>query len=154
MGVVMFYQLKSSGAEQTLRPLMERALGQGWRVMIRTPDAAQRARLDERLWLYPEDGFLPHGLEGGPNDGEQPVLIAAGAIANNAKGLILLDGADASLDEANGLERVWILFDGNDPGQLDKARKDWKRITEAGLTAQYWSEESGRWEKKAEKTGS
>lgn len=151
MGIVMFYHLIQSGPEQTARLLMGRALGQGWRIMIRSPMADHLNRLDERLWLHPDDGFLPHGQEGGAHDADQIVLLGQGPVTNGAKGLILLDGAVASVDEAKALERVWLIFDGNDPGQLSSARADWKRLTEAGLPAQYWSEESGRWEKKAEK---
>ena len=33
---------------------------------------------------------------------------------------------------------------------LDAARGQWRALTGAGCKAQYWSEESGRWEKKAE----
>ncbi|MEM7720517.1 MAG: DNA polymerase III subunit chi, partial [Pseudomonadota bacterium] len=30
------------------------------------------------------------------------------------------------------------------------ARTQWRSLTEAGITAQYWAEEAGRWVKKAE----
>lgn len=151
MGIVMFYHLTRSGSEQTLRLLLDRALGQGWRIMIRSGEAAQLNRLDERLWLHPEDGFVPHGIEGGPHDADQPVLLGQGPVRNGARGLMLLDGADTTLDEARDLERVWVIFDGADLDRLGAARALWKRVTDAGLAAQYWSEESGRWEKKAEK---
>jgi DNA polymerase-3 subunit chi len=49
------------------------------------------------------------------------------------------------------LERVSILFDGNDDTALARAREQWKALTEAGCSAQYWSQESGHWEKKAER---
>ena len=52
--------------------------------------------------------------------------------------------------EVGTLARVCVLFDGNDPMALDVARGQWKALTGAGATAQYWSEESGKWEKKAE----
>lgn len=151
MGIVMFYHLTRSGSEQTLRLLLDRALGQGWRIMIRSGEAAQLNRLDERLWLHPEDGFVPHGIEGGPHDADQPVLLGQGPVRNGARGLMLLDGADTTMDEARDLERVWVIFDGADLDRLGAARALWKRVTDAGLAAQYWSEESGRWEKKAEK---
>jgi DNA polymerase-3 subunit chi len=48
------------------------------------------------------------------------------------------------------MERVWVLFDGNDAARLQAARQQWKATVGAGHAAQYWSEESGRWEKKAE----
>lgn len=151
MGVVMFYQLSRSGAEQTVRTLLDRAMGQGWRIMIRSTDAAALNRLDERLWLHPEDGFLPHGREGSSADADQPVLLGMGAITNGAKGLMLLDQAEASETEARDLERVWVIFDGANEDQLISARRYWKHITDLGLAAQYWSEDSGRWEKRAEK---
>jgi DNA polymerase-3 subunit chi len=33
---------------------------------------------------------------------------------------------------------------------MQQARRQWKTLTEAGCAAQYWSEESGRWQKKAD----
>jgi DNA polymerase-3 subunit chi len=48
------------------------------------------------------------------------------------------------------LERVCILFDGNDGRAVEGARAQWRALTGAGCAAQYWSEASGRWEKKAE----
>lgn len=151
MGVVMFYHLTRSGVDETLGALLTRALGQGWRVMVRGTEAAALERLDAHLWQGPEDGFLPHGLQGGPHDADQPVLIGKGEIVNGAKGLFLIDGAEVTVAEASGLERVWLLFDGSDGAQLSAARVKWKALTDAGVPAQYWSEESGRWEKKVEK---
>jgi len=56
-------------------------------------------------------------------------------------------------EEISGLERAWILFDGHDDAAVQTARAQWKTLAEAGCAAQYWSEESGRWEKKAESGG-
>lgn len=151
MGVVMFYHLTQSSAEQTARTLLGRALAQGWRIMVRGTSAAGLDRLDARLWL-PEESFLPHGREGSPHDARQPVLLGQGAVPQGTKGLMLVDGADVNPAEAQSLERVWILFEAANPDQLTHARCQWKHLTAAGLPAQYWSEESGRWEKKAEKS--
>ena len=151
MGTVMFYHLTRSSVEETLMTILPRALSQGWRVMLRGTDPAALDRLDARLWLADDHPFLPHGLEGGPRDAHQPVLIGRGPITNGAQGLFLIDGAATTPDEARPLDRVWLLFDGGDGAQLADARAKWKSLTEAGLPAQYWSEESGRWEKKAER---
>ncbi|MEY4983191.1 MAG: hypothetical protein RIR62_1457 [Pseudomonadota bacterium] len=150
MGIVMFYHLTRSGVEETLAALLDRARGQGWRVMIRGTDRAALERIDLSLWSEPPESFLPHGMEGGPHDADQPVLLGTGAIANAAQGLFLIGGADVSLAEAQALERVWLLFDGGDPDALQAARGKWKALTGAGIPAQYWSEETGRWQKKAE----
>lgn len=150
MGMVMFYHLTQSSADQTARTVLGRALGQGWRIMVRGTDPAALDRLDAQLW-HPDDSFLPHAREGGPQDARQPVLLGLGAVPKDAHALMLVDGADVTKAEAEALERVWILFDGANPDQLAHARSQWKRLTAEGLAAQYWSEDSGRWEKKAEK---
>ncbi|OYU16845.1 MAG: DNA polymerase III subunit chi [Rhodobacteraceae bacterium PARR1] len=150
MGVAMFYHLTRSSPAETLAALLPRAVSQGWRVMIRSPDRAALARLDTALWTDPPDSFLPHGMEGGPHDADQPVLLGQGAAVNGAKGLFLLDGAEVSVAEVQPMERVWLLFDGGDGAAVQAARVKWKTLTAAGIAAQYWSEESGRWQKKAD----
>lgn len=150
MGAAFFYHLTRRPLEATLPMLLDKALGAGWRVAVRGTDAGRLDWLDQRLWLGPEEGFLPHGLAGGPHDADQPVLLTTGAAANTPDCVMSVDGADVSPDEVQALARVCILFDGNDDAALHHARGQWKTLTEAGCSAQYWSEESGRWEKKAE----
>ncbi|MGL6210578.1 MAG: DNA polymerase III subunit chi [Paracoccaceae bacterium] len=147
----MFYHLTRSGPAATLQVLLPRAMAAGWRVMIRGGDIAALEQLDQQLWLEPEDGFLPHGLQGGPYDADQPVLLGQGAAMNGAQAVVLIDGAEIAADEARGLERVWAIFDGADEDAVAQARGLWTRLVAGGVSAQYWSEETGRWEKKAEK---
>lgn len=151
MGAVYFYHLTRQPLEATLPMLLEKSLGAGWRVAVRGRDAARLAWLDERLWLGPEDGFLPHGIAGGPHDADQPVLLTTqSACPNGAVCVMAIDGAEVRAEEVQTLERVCILFDGNDDAAVQVARGQWKALTGAGCAAQYWSEASGRWEKKAE----
>lgn len=150
MGAVYFYQLSHGSVEDTLRTLIGRSLDQGWRVMLRSPDRAALERLDERLWLEPEDGFLPHGMEGGPQDAAQPVLLGQGPVANAAQAVLLFGGARVDLAEAAITERTCLLFEEDDQALVQAARAEWKSVAAAGLVAAYWSDVSGRWEKKAE----
>ena len=86
-----------------------------------------------------------------PADADQPVLLTVSPDAANAPNCVMsVHGADVAADEVAALDRVCVLFDGNDEAALNHARGQWKALKEAGASAQYWSEESGRWEKKAE----
>ena len=78
------------------------------------------------------------------------MLTTDAGLANGAACLMAVDGADVSADEVQALQRVCILFDGNDGDAVQVARGQWKALTEAGCAAQYWSQESGAWAKKAE----
>ncbi|SMX34514.1 DNA polymerase III subunit chi [Actibacterium lipolyticum] len=151
MGNALFYHLTRHPLEVTLPMLLEKSLAAGWRVAVRGTSDQRLKWLDERLWLGPEEGFLPHGVSGSGFDADQPILLTKEAeIPNAAACLMAVDGAEVTSEEVSALERVCILFDGNDEGAVNRARGQWKALTGAGVAAQYWSEETGRWAKKAE----
>ena len=150
MGTVNFYHLSRHRLDETVRMLVARALEQDWKVMLRGTDRAALERLDEVLWLEPEDGFLPHGMEGGPQDAGQPVLLGLGAALPGTRAVLLTGGAAVDPEEARAMERVWLLFEDADPAQVQAARAQWKAVVAAGLPAAYWADETGRWVKKAE----
>ncbi len=152
MAAVLFYHLSDSTVEQTVRNLLGRAVGQGWKVVVRGGDPARLDKLDHALWLGTDDDFLPHGRAGGPHDAAQPVLLTERQdMPAGAAGLMLLDGASFHAEEAAALERVWVLFEDTDHAVRDVARAQWKLIAETGIGAQYWVEDGGRWQKKMER---
>ena len=151
MSAAYFYHLTRRPLEVTLPSLLAKSLQAGWRVYVRGGDRERLKWLDEKLWLGSDDSFLPHGLEGGDHDADQPILLGASTIfANGAACLISIDGAKIDPSEVAANERVCVIFDGNDQDALGVARTQWKTLTDAGCSAQYWSEESGNWQKKAE----
>lgn len=148
MGAVYFYHLTGRTLESTLGALLPKALEAGWRVELRGRDPALLDQLDRQLWQG--DGFLPHGVSGGPHDAEQPVLLTTKPGGNTATCVMSVDGAEIAPDEITQLERACVLFDGASADAVEHARGQWRSLTEAGVTAQYWAEEDGRWVKKAE----
>lgn len=151
MGEVFFYHLTHSTLDATLRQLLEKSLAQGWRVLVRGRDPAVLAGLDAALWLGAADGFLPHGRAGGDHDAHQPVLLTTETAATGDRACVVaVDSASITPDEAAVLARAMIIFDGRDEAALAAARAQWKTLTSAGITAKYWSEQSGRWALKTE----
>jgi DNA polymerase III, chi subunit len=148
MGAVYFYHLTQGSLIDTLATLAEKSLAAGWRVEVRGRSEEMLRTLDQALWM--REGFLPHGMAGGPYDADQPVLFTTGAGGNAAACVMSVGGAELSAAEIAALDRACILFDGHDAEAMQHARMQWKTLTDAGTEAQYWSEESGRWEKKAE----
>lgn len=148
MGNALFYHLTRSPAESLLPVLIGKSLAAGWHVELRGTDPARMERLDLHLWQG--DGFLPHGLAGGPHDARQPVLLtlAGQDAANSPACLMALDGAEVATAECQALARTCIIFDGGDAAATARARDQWRVLTGAGVAAEYWSEESGRWERK------
>ncbi|XOY55848.1 MAG: DNA polymerase III subunit chi [Rhodobacterales bacterium] len=149
MGAVFFYELQGAPLETTLPMLLDKARGQGWRVLVRGTDPALLTQLDAALWQGPVDHFLPHGLAGGPHDADQPVLLGD-LPATDFACVMAVGGAAVTAEEAVQLARACILFDSADDAKA-QARLQWKTLTDAGIAAQYWAQEDGRWVKKAER---
>lgn len=149
MAAAWFYHLTRSPVETTLAMLLPKALGAGWRVAVCGTDRAALERLDAQLWNG--DGFLPHGLAGGPHDADQPILLTNAAdLPDGVTCVMAVDGAVIAPEDAAKLERVCLLFEGANDAAVEAARAQWKSLTDAGVPAVYWSEESGTWSKKAE----
>ena len=154
MGSALFYHLTRSTPETLLPVLIGKSHQAGWRVELRGPARDRMEHLDQRLWLG--DGFLPHGLAGGPHDARQPVLLTVApadgtemqGAANLPSCLLAEHGAGVRPGDCTALERTCILFDGNAPDALNRARQQWRDLTGAGVTADYWSEASGKWERR------
>ena len=149
MTEILFYHLTESKLEDALPGLLDRSVERGWRVVVQTVDEERRDKLDQHLWLYRDDSFLPHGTPDMAFAEEQPVLITSdGENLNGATVRFLVDGAEPP--EVSSYERVVFMFDGYDTAQLDNARANWKRLKGEGHTLTYWQQnDDGRWVKKA-----
>src|SRR5690606_37626714 len=146
MTEIWFYRLERHGPEQVLPELLEKTLARGWRALVRAVAAERIQRLDEWLWTYRDESFLPHGLAGEPQAGRQPILLTTEAEnPNAAQALFLMDGAE--LGEVEGYARCFVLFDGRDEAALVKARSQWSQAKSRGYACSYWRQAARGWEK-------
>ncbi len=147
-----FYRLERRRIDQALPDILEDALSHGLRAVVQAPSEERVEALNERLWTYADDSFLPHGAA---DDGEpqaQPIYLTAGEENPNGAALrVLIAGVDAApLARAAGgaHERVILLFDGQDEEMRAEARRQWTLLTAAGAAPSYWREgEDGGWRK-------
>jgi DNA polymerase III subunit chi len=146
---VNFYHLTRDKLETALPKLAARAWTQGLRAIIRAPDDARVQMLDQLLWTFEDDSFLPHGTARNGHADLQPIYITADLdVPNEARLLMLVD--NRLDDDLARFERCFYLFDGNDDVQVSAARTAWKQLKSQGLPLTYWQQsDSGKWEKKA-----
>ena len=78
---VDFYILEGGASDARQRyvcRLAEKAWQQGNKVYIHTGDPALSARMDELLWTFRQDSFVPHGLDDDPATDEAGIHIGHG----------------------------------------------------------------------------
>jgi DNA polymerase-3 subunit chi len=150
MAEILFYHLQGQKLEAVLPPLLEKSLARGWRVVVQAGTEERIEALDAHLWTYRDDGFLPHGTWREQDAGLQPVLLTVNdGNPNTAQVRFLVDGAPMPA-QADGYERIVLVFDGDDEEAVQGARAQWADVKARGLAATYWQpDETGRWQQKA-----
>jgi DNA polymerase-3 subunit chi len=140
--LVDFYHLARDPLELVLPRICERLLEEGERLLV-VAQPTLLATLDEQLWTYAPDAFLPHGLSGTPGAEKQPVLLSETLEPlNGAANVALADGIWR--DEALAFARTLYFFDN---AHLDTARGAWRALKgRAEAEPRHWrQDEEGRW---------
>ncbi len=141
---VDFYHLTQSPVEAVLPQIAAKLLQSSARLLVVSEDAAQIVRMDEALWSYRPDSFLPHGTVDSAHAAAQPVLLSTRMDPQNgAQNVALADGIWR--EEALGFERVFYLFDQN---TIEGARGAWRSLGEnADVSRHFWKQdERGKWQ--------
>jgi len=140
--LVDFYHLASSPLERVLPQIAEKVLAGGERLLIVAEEAALKP-LDQHLWNYARDAFLPHGTSDGSAPEAQPILLSAATEPlNGATHIAIADGQWR--DEALGFARTFYFFDGS---RIDEARSSWRALkSRPDAECRYWKQdERGKW---------
>jgi DNA polymerase III subunit chi len=147
---ILFYHMQRRPLESVLPSLIEKSLERGWKAGVQAVTEERLQALDDGLWTFSDESFLPHGTDRDPDAASQPVVLTLREANVNAASIrFLVDGA-ALPEDAGAYERIVILFDGTDQDALLLAREQWRGAKEAGHAVAYWQQdESGRWRKKA-----
>ena len=147
---IAFYHLEISTLEITLSRLLEKTLDGGNRALILAASKDRLDQIDESLWTYRNNSWLPHGLDFDSVAEEQPILLSTSPEAKNgAKYLFLIDGVVT--DKVKKFERCFEIFNGANPDSIKIARKCWALYKAQQYSLTYWQEDlSGQWKKKVE----
>jgi DNA polymerase-3 subunit chi len=98
--------------------------------LILARDAAQAEELDELLWAFDEDAYIPHQIAGTDDEDElTPVLIATPDLDAPARALVINLRDDAYL---GACERVLEVVPA-DPSAREPLRERWKQYKARGL---------------------
>ena len=135
MGVprIDFYVLpdqKENGRALLACRLADKAYGLGHTVYVFTASEARAAALDDLLWTFRQDSFVPH--ERYPLVGEEgsPVLVGTAAPAT-VEAQVLINLADALPEGFERYERVVELVDQH-PEVLAQSRERFRQYREQG----------------------
>jgi DNA polymerase-3 subunit chi len=142
---INFYHLTRTPLEKALPKLLEKVLDKGERAVVLTPFERLKA-LDDGLWTYRPDGFLPHGIEKGEGSAADHPIWLTTTLDNPNNSTYLLVTGGLALPSLEGFTHCLYIFDSNIPSELKEARESWK-IAKTSGAPHYWKQtEKGAWE--------
>lgn len=153
MAEVGFYHLTKTALEPALARLLTKVLESGQRAVVMASSTERVEVLTRALWTYQADSFLPHGSTKDGHAEDQPIFLTTKPEApNGASIMVLVDGAEA--EPPPEIERMLIMFDGQDQASVARAREAWKAHQTKGDKLVYWRQtERGGWNKAREAGG-
>lgn len=141
-----FYHLERVTLEGVLPTLLEKSLAANMKARIVVTRKERLQELDQFLWTYRADSFLPHGRDDQPMAEHHPIILTQDENASGADIVFLIDGADAS--NMDGVKRCVTMVDSRDLEGRAIARKRWTQLKENGKDVSYWrQDDAGRWSK-------
>lgn len=144
---IRFYHLTRRPLETALPEILSKAYKRGTRCIVRTENEKETGRLNELLWTFNPNSFLPHGSKKDKNEDMQPIWLTDSQDNPNGADTLFVTGkaSDAKLED---YKLCCLLFDGNNEEMLTLARQRWKKYSECGHDLAYWQQTEQGWQKK------
>ena len=117
--------------------IAEHTYAQGQRLQIIAANQEQATRLDDLLWTYKPDNFLPHGIwKGSENQVVQPVVITYHQERlPGIEHLLMLDYCEVDL--VRQFSHAIHLVVTDNPERLEASRRYWTLLKDAGFALRH-----------------
>ena len=147
-----FYDLKAESTDSALLDLLERIIASKKKTIIVLKDESETERVNDWLWQYDEESFIPHGSKKDGNEKMQTIYLAdAEEFKNNkrispnsASFIIYMSVLISDIPDKNLYERCFVIFGNRNRMELENARILWKAAKESGGEMHLWRND-GKW---------
>lgn len=135
---VDFYQLEDDAPKATLLVscrLVQKALAKHDRVYLQVPDQRTGEQLDQLLWQFQSDAFIPHRLLPSKSELDAPVAIGVGPAPEGFHS-VLINLTDQVPDRFERFQRVLELVPAAEEARI-KARTRYAYYKQRGYLLNY-----------------
>jgi DNA polymerase-3 subunit chi len=137
MTEVIFVEVTASRMEIRACEIAEHTYAQGERLQIIAIDEEQAARLDDLLWTYKPDNFVPHTLwKSMDNESAQPVVITTRKErVPGIASLLTMDYCPVEMVQQFSKVTHVVLVDNQE--RLEASRRYWTLLKDAGFSLRF-----------------
>ncbi len=137
MTEVTFVEVTASRMEMRACEIAEHTYAQGERLQIIAIDEEQAARLDDLLWTYKPDNFVPHGpWKSMDNESAQPVVITTRKErVPGIAALLTMDYCPVEMVRQFSTVIHVVVVDNQE--RLEASRRYWTLLKDAGFSLRH-----------------
>ena len=110
--------------------LCRKANDAGLATLVLARDPAQAEELDDLLWSFDPDAYIPHQIAGSDEDEEEALVLIAAPGQDTADRALVINLRDAAVPD--GFERVLEVVPA-DPAAREPLRERWKQYRARGI---------------------
>ena len=137
MPEVLFVEVNANQMETRACEIAESIYAQGNRLQIIAGNEEQATRMDDLLWTYRHDSFIPHGIwKGFDNEIALPVVITnRQERVEGIEHLLMLDFCEVELVGRFSRAVHMVVTDSRE--RLEASRRYWTQLKEAGFSLRH-----------------
>ncbi len=141
-----FYNSSHRNVVADISWLIEKLYKERNSILICCKDQETVEVIDDFLWRYKEDGFIPHSIENKEQSSIYPVLITT-AIDDKHKHTVLLALSGVLIEEKDWRKftRAYYFFDDQEYIEKENARSMWRSFSSLGIVCKYWVNKANKW---------
>ncbi len=138
-----FYLSGETSFENTIARLVDKICSLGKRTIVYCEDASFLSVLDDVMWTFSTNSFIPHAKDDSQYANEQIVLLTQKAEnINNANILMLVNSFGLDLWHVNNFERIILIFQEKFKKNAELCFSDLKKNEQ---NVNYWEQTPKGW---------
>ena len=143
---VYFYNSSHRNVVADISWLIEKLFKEKNRILVCCKDLETVEIIDDFLWAYKEDGFIPHSIETKDRSSIYPILITTNINEEHEHNVLLaLSGVLIKEKDWRRFSKAYYFFDDQENKEKENAREMWKSFSALNIVCKYWVNKANKW---------
>ena len=141
-----FYNSSHRNVVADISYLIEKLFNQRNRILVFCKDLETVEVIDNFLWAYKEDGFIPHSIATKEKSSVYPILITTDIHEDYEHNVLMaLDGVLIKEKDWRKFSKAYYFFDDQENKEKENAREMWKSFSALNIVCKYWVNKANKW---------
>ena len=141
-----FYNSSQRNVVADISLLIEKLFKEKNRILVCCKDLETVEVIDNFLWAYKEDGFIPHSIETEDRSSIYPILITTNINEEHEHNVLLaLSGVLVQEKDWRKFSKAYYFFDDQEDKEKENAREMWKSFSALNIVCKYWVIKENKW---------